>query len=373
MTFAGLIIAIIIQPISGAWSDRWQSRWGRRRSLITLGTLVDMIFLGLLAWSGGLLWVVIGYIGLQFSSNVAHGPAQGLLPDRVPPEQRGAASGIKNLLDMGGLVVASLFAGLLLDPVIRNPFWIMLAIMGVMAAVTVITVLGTPEVPTRRDDEEPAEKTPNPLADLFRTDFRAHKSFWWLIGVRVTYLLGVYGIQSFLQYYLLDVFEVPNPAQQTGILLAAVALPLIGFSVLSGWLTDRVGAKPMMAVAGALGVVGFAILPLARTPTALTLMGSVLGTGIFISANWALANRLVPSEEAGKFMGLTNLATGGAGALGRLQGPAIDLLNNAYPGAWMGYTGMFIFGGICVAISMLLLLKVTEPKQEGGGEEVMAV
>jgi MFS family permease len=375
MTFAGLIIAIIIQPLSGAWSDRCQSRWGRRRPLIVLGTLVDMLFLAFLAWSGGLLWIVIGYIGLQFSSNVAHGPAQGLLPDRVPREQHGAASGIKNLLDMGGLVVASLLAGRLLDPEARHPVWIVLVIMGVMAAVAAITALGTPEAPTRRDDDTPAAETPNPLADLLRTDFRAHKPFWWLLAVRLTYLLGVYGVQSFLQYYLRDVLEVPNPAQQTGDLLAAIALALIAFSVLSGWLTDRLGAKPMMVVAGVLGIIGFAILPFAHTPTQLLLMGSVLGAGIgvFLSANWALATRLVPSEEAGKFMGLTNLATGGAGALGRLQGPAIDLLNSANPGAWMGYTGMFVFGGICVAISMLLLLKVAEPKREGGSEEVMTV
>jgi hypothetical protein len=45
----------------------------------------------------------------------AHGPLQGLMPDKVPPEQLGIGSGIKNLIDMLGLVLSSLFWGRLLD------------------------------------------------------------------------------------------------------------------------------------------------------------------------------------------------------------------------------------------------------------------
>lgn len=363
LTFAGLMIAMAVQPLSGALSDRWASRWGRRRPLILLGTLVDFVFLALLAWSGGLVWVVIGYIGLQFSSNVAHGPLQGLLPDRVPREQLGAASGLKNLMDMGGLVVASLLAGRLLDPEARYPVTIMVVIMGVLAASAAVTLLGTPESPTRR--EEDAVETPNPLADLLQIDFGANTPFWWLLGTRFALLLGIYGIQSFTQYYLRDVLQVPNPVQQTGDLLAAITLALVAFAVAGGWLTDRLGAKRMMAVGSGLSMVGCLLLLLARTPMTLIAFGSVLGAGIglFLTANWALANRLAPAAEAGKFMGLTNLATAGAGALGRLEGPGIDLLNNVRPGAYLGYTGMFILGAICALVSILLLSKVAEPKE----------
>ena len=53
MTFMGLIIAMMVQPISGWLSDNWRSPWGRRRPLISLGTLLDFIFLAFLAWAGG--------------------------------------------------------------------------------------------------------------------------------------------------------------------------------------------------------------------------------------------------------------------------------------------------------------------------------
>src|SRR5512138_2092978 len=105
LTFMGLIIAMVVQPISGALSDGWKSRMGRRRPLIILGTLFDFVFLSILAWLGGLVWLFIGYIGLQLSSNIAHGPLQGLLPDRVPQTQLGVASSLKTFMDMFALVI----------------------------------------------------------------------------------------------------------------------------------------------------------------------------------------------------------------------------------------------------------------------------
>jgi len=75
-------------------------------------------------------------------------------------------------------------------------------------------------------------------------------------------------------------------------------------------------------IASGIGVVGCVLLLWARTPALLLLFGAVLGVGIglFLTSNWALAIQHAPLEQAGKYMGLTNLATAGAGALSRLQG-----------------------------------------------------
>jgi hypothetical protein len=55
---------------------------------------------------------------------------------------------------------------------------------------------------------------------------------------------------------------------------------------------------------------------------------------------------------------LTNLATAGSGALARLEGPAIDALNAAAPGRWLGYTALFVFGAACTFASLFLLQKI---------------
>ncbi len=45
LTFTGLILAMIVQPIAGAISDRSGFGWGRRRPYILLGTILAIFFL----------------------------------------------------------------------------------------------------------------------------------------------------------------------------------------------------------------------------------------------------------------------------------------------------------------------------------------
>lgn len=360
LTFVGLLLAMVIQPLAGALSDGWVSRWGRRRPLIVIGTLFDFIFLALLAWAGGLTWLVVGYLGLQCSSNLAQGPAQGLLPDRTPPAQLGAASSWKNVMDMASLIVASLLAGRLLDAETRDPTLIMLVLLGTVAVSTAITVFGTPEKPSFPDTRESRLGLAWIGRDFFHIDLRANSAYGWLIAERGLFLLGIYGVQAFAQYYLQDVIRVADPPKQTGDLLAVLTLSLLALVLVGGWLTDKFGAKRILYLAGLLAAGGMLLMLIPRAMPGLMLFGGVLGAGIglFLTANWALANRLAPGEEAGKFLGLTNLATAGSGALARLEGPALDWLNGLWPGQWVGYTALFVFGTFCILLSMVLLRKI---------------
>jgi MFS family permease len=352
MTFAGLVLAMVIQPLSGAISDNWVSRWGRRRPLMLVGTLFDIVFLVTLAWAGGLTWLFLGYIGLQFSSNIAQGPAQGLLPDRVPPGQLGVASSWKNFMDMASLIIVSLLAGRLLDPVTRDPTLIMLVLIGTMVITTAITLLGTPETPSLAERK--------PVRAQVHLDFHSNQAYWWLIAERGLFLLGIYGVQAFAQYYLQDVIRVPDPPQQTGNLLAVLTLALVVLVLAGGWLSDKFGARRVLSIASILAATGMLLMLLPRDMAGLMAYGGVLGAGIglFLTANWALANQLAPSGQAGKFLGLTNLATAGSGALARLEGPALDWLNGLWPGQWAGYTCMFVFGALCILASLYFLGRI---------------
>jgi len=357
LTFAGLVLAMIIQPISGAASDSWRSRWGRRKPLAVIGTVAALIFLGLLAWSGNLLVVIIGYIGLQIASNIAHGPMQGLLPDLVPDEQMGTASGIKNLMDMAGLIIASLAAGNLLSPDDRHPTAIMLMVIAVLAGSSLATFLSTPESPTNL-----AEKLKEKIhfRNVFNLDARNNKDFILLIGSRFIFLVGVYGVQTFAQYYIRDVMQAPNPVQATGNVMAALAVALVIFSVLGGILTDRFGSGKVLIWASIFTSTGCLLLIVADSMGMLVGFASIVGAGIglYLTSNWALANRLAPKEQAGKFLGLTNLATAGASAFSKLGGIPIDMINSAFPGKYFGYAWLFLISAFFSLASLAVLAKV---------------
>lgn len=357
LTFTGLIVAMVMQPLAGAISDRWVSHWGRRRPLITIGTAFDFFFLGLLAWAGGLIWLAVGYIGLQFTSNLAHGAMQGLLPDQVPQKQLGFASALKNFMDMAGLVVASLLMGRIVAPDTRHPLAPVGLVALVLAIGAAITIWGVHERPSSAGTTGEIKRS---LLAEFRIDWKANRNYAWLIVSRLFFLISIYGVQVFAQYFVRDVLAVPNPVKLTGDLLAAITLSLVAFSLVGGWLGDRLGHKRVTYLACLVGGLGCFLLIWATTPALLLAFGIVFGVGIglFLTAIWALANELAPPAEAGKFLGLTNLATAGAGAIGRLEGPFIDLLNNARPGAWWGYAGLFLAGTVSIAVSAILLSKV---------------
>lgn len=361
LTFFGLIIAMVLQPISGAISDNWHSKWGRRRPLILIGTLFDFLFLFLLGWAGGLAWVFIGYLGLQFSSNIAHGPAQGLLPDLIPEDRIGKASGIKNFMDMSGIIVASLVVGNMLGPQNENVSAVLLVIMAVLVVFTAITLIWAKEKPST--GEGPKTAAPS-LREQLRVDLRGNKPFFWMIAHRLLFLVGIYALQSFIFYYVQDFLQAPDAAKTTGNLTATLGVLLVITALAGGWLTDKFGSAAMTITAGVLATIGYLSLLIVHDVNLLTWVGVLIGAGMgfFLTANWAMANRLAPKAESGKYMGLTNLATAGAAALARLEGPGIDFFNNASNGAWYGYKGMFIFAAVCTVASLLLLPKTREEK-----------
>jgi MFS family permease len=90
------------------------------------------------------------------------------------------------------------------------------------------------------------------------------------------------------------------------------------------------------------------------------LYGGIIGlsAGIFLSANWALATDLIPKQEAARYLGITNLATAGAGVLAGLGGPVIDLFNARQEG--MGYTALFFTAFLAYLVGAAALLKIGE-------------
>jgi MFS family permease len=87
-----------------------------------------------------------------------------------------------------------------------------------------------------------------------------------------------------------------------------------------------------------------------------------VATGVFVTTNWALGTDLVPPEEAGRYLGISNLAGAGAGVVGAgIGGPLADFFNLSSPG--LGYLVVFAIYGVCFLLSSMTLLKVREPRE----------
>src|SRR5205807_7351406 len=101
------------QPAIGAISDRSMFAIGRRRPYIAVGALGVVICLSLMAVVPSFWMLFVVYSALQLFSNTAQGPYQGMLPDQVPADQRGQASGYYGALQRVGRVWAAVVMRLL--------------------------------------------------------------------------------------------------------------------------------------------------------------------------------------------------------------------------------------------------------------------
>jgi len=367
----GLVVAIIVQPIAGYISDRSTSHFGRRRPFILIGTLLDLVFLLGIAFARSYWLLFLAYFLLQFASNIAHGPYQGLIPDSAPEKSRGAASGAKQFAEILGIIVTSLATAKLMAG--GHTLLAILLIMFVLTLTMLITVAGVNETPLEQSIRTPLRET---ILNTFRIDFRRYPDYFWLLVSRLFIVTGMNLVRNYALYFIADVVIEPGlPAAQrmtqaneiTGNLLAILAVFIALTAVPTGIIADRTSKKLLVVVSGIVGGIGAFLMLFAHGRTLLSfgglqitdilVFGSIVGlsAGMFLSANWALATDLIPKEEGGRFLGISNLATAGAGVVAGIGGPIRDFL---------GYNALFLSATLCYALGTAVLAKIREPKQQ---------
>jgi MFS family permease len=420
MRLWALMAALLVQAVMGLLSDRNTSKFGRRRPFILVGAIFEIIILlaiGMTAQMDGMYgyWVLFAlYVFSMVGSNISHAATQGFIPDLVPDEKKGLASGIKAVLE---LPLPLIFASFVVAGMIEaGNLWGALAAVVTVIFISMALTMFTPEEPLK---ESPGKVNWTPIVrllimtgiftvvilgsgwavkqliylirDLAQTpkmilggiigiggmavaaligvllslrlglgiEAEKQSSFrWWVIN-RLTFLVAANNLAGFMAFFLQERFptykgaEVAGPASKiimfVGIFILISAIP-------GGWLADKFGKKLLIALAGILVGVGAGIVIFAPEITGIIFIGaSIVGTGLglFYSANWALGTELVPEGRAGQFLGLSNLAGAGAGAIGAyIGGPIAD--NLSYVLLMIIYCSMAI-------ISTLALFGIKEP------------
>jgi MFS family permease len=370
-TFAGLIVAILVQPIVGVFSDRTRSRWGRRLPYMAAGTAMVIACLFLIAGAPVFTVVVVGLLLIQLSSNIVQGPWQALIPDQVPDSQRGQASGLKAMLDILAFVAGRIVAGQLVG---RFAEWGQAAVYAAVAVPSVVYIIALAVTAwSAREGPRAAESAPQrtvgeALRATFSVDFRAHPAFGWWFANRTLFWAGFLALNTFLLFYLIDVVGMSEGGAQKfiGTLSTILGAALVLVSIPSGWLSDRIGRKPLVVIAGILAAIGTGVLLSVRTEGLLTVAGLIIGAavGTFLAANWALVTDIVPREEAARYLGVANIATAGGSAIARFLGGAlIDSLNRATGTLNVGYLTVFGLALAFFVISAIVILPLPTPSR----------
>jgi MFS family permease len=146
-------------------------------------------------------------------------------------------------------------------------------------------------------------------------------------------------------------------------LLTAIA------TIPSGILSNRLGRKPLIYVAAAVGSIGLVVAGLAPGPEVLlagaTLIG--IGSGTFLAVDWALMTDIIPKAASGRYMGLSNVATQSSTTIAVIVGGLlIDLIARAALPLGTGQRVVLFVGVAYYILGALTLLSVVEPPRSEG-------
>jgi Na+/melibiose symporter-like transporter len=353
LTLSGLLLAMFVQPLAGAVSDNSDFKWGRRRPFILVGGVIALLLIPGFGLAGSYAAIFAVYCLLQIASNIAQGPYQAFIPELVPADKHGRASGVKGLLEITGGLMLVYLSSIFMDRYSAGQgsylLWLVLDIlMIVIFGALVATVLIVREPPV--NGSRPKTPVLATLSHTFRKDIWKNHSFVWFLLSRLLVYMAFTTIQQFALYYFKDVIGVTDPAGAT---FRFSVLAVAGMLVVvwpAGYLSDRIGRKSLTAASGLLGALGIAIIALSQEYNTILWAAGIIGIamGIFNSTNWALATDFAPKTEEARYLGVANMATAGGAVLARVIGPVIDFFNSR--NALSGYNFMLL---VCLAYFLI--------------------
>ena len=318
-----MIMASLIQPTVGAISDYTISRWGRRKPYIAIGAVLDVVFLIGIGLSNEYIVLVVFLILVQFSSNFAQGPFQGYIPDLVPPKQVALASALVGVMQTLGFVLGTL---VITFGVANDEYLVPLVFLGLVELATAIgTIVWVRE--GRRARDRAGRSWRQIAASAWNTDVLGETSFLNLVISRLLFFAGLNMLLGFYLIFMQFTLLIPNADQPLWINLTtgSVAVLTMISTIPSARISDRIGRKPVLYAACAIGAVGMLIAAIAPTVEVFVLGAVAIGiaSGTFLAVDWALMTDIIPKAASGRYMGISNIAVAAGGPLASVIGGAL--------------------------------------------------
>jgi MFS family permease len=362
------IPAMFMPLIVGPFSDRCRSRLGRRRPYIIVGAsiaILGMVGMGMAFSAASLGLYVCGYFVLQVGSNVALGAYSGVIPDLVPKDQVGKASGMLAMMSQLGTLTGALVTGMVLHASVLC-LYVMAGVVAIFALFTWATLDETPLT-----EELPKLDWKQYFKSLW-IDPKVHPDFAWVWLTRALMMLAFYMIQPFLTYYLRDVIHVRHPESQSAVVLGVILIFATFSGYFGGRLSDIIGRKKIVTMSTVLISIMCVVFIFLHSLLAALMAGIIfgIGYGAYISVDWALGTDVLPNkDEAGTDMAVWHVAMtvpqviagfiSGKLILDHFAGPTI-LVDGKEIGTyqWAGYAAIFALAAVVFFTSGVMVKKV---------------
>jgi MFS family permease len=345
------ITGIFGQYLAGLISDRTTLAFGRRRPWILFGAIGAAAALYGVGIAKSFTMVLVFWVLAKFLLSFMSTATTALIPDQVPENKRGTASGIYGLIGPIAILIGLNIMFILNSLSVENKF-LLLGIISVVSAMLTCVLVKEGKVEYKKDRGQNSALTFN--EKMSRIYPSPKKYPYFTFGVLTRLFMGIaYTATAFTSVYYLEHFHVSQEAL-AGIVSTSsnITIPVLAVaSVIGGVLSDKFGRqKPFVFLAALVTSLGIVGMGFATSIAISYVFGAIisLGFGMFLAVDMALMTRILPHpEDAAKDMGIVNIAHDvGQSLANSTAGPVVAV--GGYP-LFFGVLAVFgILAGVMV-------------------------
>jgi Na+/melibiose symporter-like transporter len=390
------VISIFEPPLVGWLSDNTRTRFGRRRVWIVAGTVgmcISMLFLAQCNTLGSLIGV---FMLVQFFSNWSSTAFLALLPDVVPADQLGQASGFFAASCAVGQIIGAGSGAFASTVGIPRTYLYLVVFFLLMLCITVVSGiaqedphLGDYDKDVREEgghgdgdgglqDENDAEgqdqvqnnaspscnSTMRKTMSIFAGSLLTNADFRWVWITRFLFNCGISIVQGFLQYFVAD--RIPLKGWDSTTLVSVLFVPIVVgailFASVCGYLSDKWGGqrKIFVYVSGIVQILcAIALMFVTSFPLGMVI-GFFFGAGFgtFTSVDLAMAVDVLRNDRLGRDLGIWYIsAVIPQLIMTPLGGHLLDGVRAIY-GVAAGYQSIYGMAALCMIVGTVLVRKI---------------
>lgn len=348
------ILALFMLPLFGAFSDRVNTRMGKRMPFIVFGTILAAFAMLLLPIADLMQSMLLFFTALGltlFAMATYRSPAVALMPDITPKPLRSKANAIINLMGaVGGIITLILIT--LLVPKTANPnyFPLFLSIASIMLLCVAILFMTIKEKQLRIADDE-TESEEASTAQHGKMEPAVKRSLMFILFSVAFWFMGYNAVTTAFSKYANVVWGMSGGEFAKPMMVATVAAIISYIPV--GSLSSRFGRKKMILA----GVVLLACSYLSGMffTTFSPLLNIVFG---MVGIAWAMINvnsypmvvEMSQGSDVGKYTGTYYTFS--------MAAQVLTPILSGFLLEYVGYWTLFPYAALCVLIALLLFTQV---------------
>ncbi|SHO48374.1 MFS transporter [Anaerocolumna xylanovorans] len=220
------VLAIFLLPVFGAYSDRVNTKLGKRTPFILFGTITAVILMMILPIAdleeNMIVFVVVLFL-LLIAMGSYRSPAVALMPDVTPKPLRSKANAVINLMGAAGGVFSLVMIKILIQQVDKpNYVWVFLSVAVLMLASVMVLVSTVQEnkigIKAEKEEKENLSGT-----DSAKLPKEVQKSLAFILASIFLWFMAYNAVTTAFSRYAVKVWDLKGGSFANCLLIATIA------------------------------------------------------------------------------------------------------------------------------------------------------